>query len=210
MNLTLARVVYMITTMHRLAHRLALAALPLFASVAFLSTAEAGKKKYHFELAAVTAKPDVKADVGKAATPRVEGQIKKAFETHPQLVAKLVGAPEKDKTDAYRLFLKKKGLAGAYLVTVEITEASEEVVPMEGKPGSQRLVVHIGVHLLGEVIPNRTMGFTGDGQATVKQEIGKKLRDRDREFAWDAAAEVAIADAMTTVFKQLAIPPKKQ
>jgi hypothetical protein len=66
------------------------------------------------------------------------------------------------------------------------------------------------VHVLGEQIPGKTMGFTGDGQATIKQEVGKKVRDRDKEFAWDSAAEVAIADAMKTVFKQLAVPPKKQ
>ena len=141
----------------------------------------------------------------------MEGQVKKAFESHPQLVAKLDGAPDPlTSAEAYRKFLTRKGVSGAYLVTVEITEASEEVVPMEGKPNSQRLVIRLGVHLLGETIPGRTMGFTGDGSATIKQEIGKKLRDRDREYSWDQAAEVAIADAMTTVFKQLAIPPKKQ
>lgn len=78
------------------------------------------------------------------------------------------------------------------------------------KPNSQRLVVRVALHFLGENIPSRTMGFTGDGQATIKVEIGKKVRDKDREYAWDQAAEAAVADAMTTVFKQLAIPPKKQ
>jgi len=78
----------------------------------------APKKKYHFELAAVTAKPEVKPDVAKAATPRVELQVKKAFEQHPQLVAKLDGAPSKDTPDVYRKFLVKKGLAGAYLSLV--------------------------------------------------------------------------------------------
>ncbi len=180
------------------------------------NSAEAGpKKKYHFELAAVTAKPEVKADVAKAATPRVELQVKKAFESHPQLVAKLDGAPAlpdkptPQQMDAYRAFIKKKGLGGAYLVTVEVTEASEEIVPTD-KPNTQRLVVRVAVHVLGETIPGRTMGFTGDGHATIKQEVGRKVRERDREFAWDSAAEVAIADAMKTVFKQLAIPPKKQ
>ena len=169
----------------------------------------APKKKYHFELAAVTAKGEVKPDVGKAATPRVELQVKKAFESHPQLVSKLDGAPAKDQADAYRKFLVKKGLAAAFLVTVEVTEATEEIVPTD-KPNTQRLVVHVAVHVLGETIPGRTMGFTGDGQATIKQEVGKKIRDKDKEFAWDSAAEVAVADAMQTVFKQLAIPPKKQ
>ena len=180
------------------------------------NSAEAGpKKKYHFELAAVTAKSEVKADVAKSATPRVEAQVKKAFASHPQLVATLDGAPAlpdkptPQQMDAFRAFLKKKAIAGAFLVTVEVTEASEELVPTD-KPNTQRLVVRVAVHVLGETKPGRTMGFTGEGQATIKQEVGKKIRDKDKEFAWDSAAEVAIADAMQTVFKQLAVPPKKQ
>jgi hypothetical protein len=168
----------------------------------------APKKKFHFELAAVTPKPEVKPDVAKAAVPRVEGQVRKAFETHPQLVAKLEGAPDQAKADAYRKYLVRKGLSGAHLVTIEITEATEELEPMD-KPNSQRYVVTISVHVLGEAIPDRTMSFTGDGRAKVKQEIGKKLRPRDREATWDQAAEVAIADAMATVFKQLEKPKKK-
>lgn len=185
----------------------------VFAFVALtVSMAHAApKKKYHFVLADVTAKPEVKADEAKSATPRVEATVKKTFETHPQLVAKLNGAPDPiAKPDAYRKLLTKKGIASAFLVTVEITEATLTIEPMESKPGTQRLIVRIGVHLLGETIPGRTMGFTGDGQATIKLEVGKKIRDRDKEYAWDQASEAAIADAMTTVFKQLAIPPKKQ
>lgn len=176
-----------------------------------VSAATAAPKKYHFKLAGVSAKAEVKADVAAIATPRVETQIKKTFETHPQLVAALAGAPDPDtKADAYRKFLRAKGLAGAYLVTVEVTEASIELVPVESKPGTQRLVVRVAVHLLGENIPGRTMGFTGDGQATIKQEVGKKVRDRDREFTWDEASKAAVDDAMQTVFKQLAVPQKKQ
>ncbi|MEO8706764.1 MAG: hypothetical protein ABI867_42450 [Kofleriaceae bacterium] len=175
------------------------------------SATAAPKKKYHFDLAAVNAKPEIKPDLAKAATPRVEAQVKKVFETHPQLVSKLDGAPDwKTAAEAYRKYLAQKGLAGAYHVTVDITDASEELTPMEGKPGSQRLVVRVAIHMLGETMPGRTMGFTGEGQATVKQEIGKKLNDRDRQFAWDSAAEEAIKDAMVTVFKQLALPQKKQ
>jgi hypothetical protein len=170
----------------------------------------APKKKFHFELAGVLPKPEVKADVAKAAQPRVEAQVKKAFESHPQLVGNLEGAPDAIKNaDAYRKFLTKKGVSAAYLVTVEITEASEELVPMDGKASSQRLVVHVGIHVLGETIPGRTMGFTGDGQATVKQEVGMKVRDRDRQYAWDSAAEVAVADALKTCFAKLELPQKK-
>jgi len=182
------------------------------AIVASSTVAEAApKKKYHFELTAVTAKSEVKPDVSRAATPRIEAQVKKVFESHPQLVAKLDGAPDpRANADGYRKYLAKKAISGAYLVTVEITDASEELVPLDDKPNSQRLVIHVGIHMLGENIPGRTMGFTGDGKATIKQEVGVKVRDRDRQYTWDQAAELAVADAMTTVFKQLALPPKKQ
>jgi hypothetical protein len=162
-------------------------------------------KKYHFELTAVTPKPEVKPEVAKIATERVEAQIKKAFEATPQLVATLDDAPDpKTAADAYRRYLIKKGIAGSYLVTVEITEASEEITPMEGKTNSQRMAVHVGIHLLGETIPGRTIGFTGDGQATVKQEIGMKLRDKDRTYAWDGAAETAVKSALAEAFAKLA------
>jgi len=184
------------------------------AAIAVATTAAAAapvKKKYHFELTAVSAKPEVKAEVAKAATPRVEAQVKKVFQGHPQLIAKLDGAPDpRTNADGYRRYLTKKQIASAYLVTVEITDASEELVPLDDKPNSQRLVIHIAIHMLGENIPGRTMGFTGDGKATIKQEVGMKIRDRDRDYTWDQAAEIAVDDAMKTVFQQLAVPPKKQ
>jgi hypothetical protein len=192
---------------------LALAALAALAALVVAASAApaAPKKKYHFELTSVTAKSEVKPDVAKAATPRVEAQVKKVFSSHPQLVTKLEGAPDpKANADGYRRYLSQHAISGAYLVTVEITDASEELEPLEDKPGTQRLVVRIALHMLGENIPGRTMGFTGDGHATVKQEIGMKVRDRDREYTWDQAADRAVNDAMKTVFEQLAAPPKKR
>jgi hypothetical protein len=182
--------------------------------VALTATATAQpKKKYHFDLAAVNAKPEIKPDVAKSAVPRIQDQAKKAFETHPQLVAKLDDAPDwKTAADAYRKYLAKKGIAGAFHVTVDVTDAFEELQPVTDKANTQRLVVKVSVHLLGETMPGRTMAFTGDGSATIKQEIGKKLSERDRKFAWDDAAKAAIDDAMVTVFKQLAagVAPKSQ
>lgn len=184
----------------------------LCATVSF-ADAQPNKKKYHFSLAAVNVKPEVKADVAKDAAPRVADQVQKAFETHPQLVADLgKEAPDwKTKADAFRKHLARKGVAAGFLVTVDITDASEEIQPTD-RPNTQRLVVKVSVHLLGETMPGRTMGFTGDGSATIKQEVGKKVSERDRKFAWDDAAKAAIDDAMVTVFKQLAagITPKSQ
>ena len=172
--------------------------------------AAAPKKKYHFELTAVSAKADVKPEVARLATPRVDAQVRKVFAGHPQLVAKLDGAPDpRSNADAYRRYLTQHSIAGAYLVTVEITEASEALEPLDDKT-SQRLVIRIGIHVLGETVPGRTMGFTGDGKATIKQEVGIKLRDRDREYTWDQAAELAVDDAMKTVFQQLAAPTPRR
>ncbi len=181
--------------------------LCLVALVAALSSSAlaAPTKKYHFELTAVTPKPEVKGDVGAFAKERVEAEIKKQFDKHPQLVGTLEGAPDpRTSAEPYRKFLVKKGISGSYLVTVEITEASEEITPMEGKPNTQRLAVHVAIHLLGETIPGRTMGFTGDGQATIKQEIGMKLREKDRTYSWDGAAETAVQGALDQAFKKLA------
>ena len=186
----------------------AMKSLILLVLLGSVAVAAPKPKKYHFELTKVLVKPEVKAEVGATAQPRVEAAIKKAFATNPQLVATLDGAPdpETDHGQVYRKFLAKKGIDSAYLVTVEITEATEELVPMEDKKNSQRLVVHVGIHVLGETIPGRTMGFTGDGQATVKQEVGVrdgKIRDKDREYGWDQAAELAVADCIKTSLEKL-------
>ncbi len=170
----------------------------------------APKKKYHFQLTKILVKDEVKPEVAKEAQPRVEAVFKKALENHPQLVLALEGAPanpEAANGQPFRKYLTKKGIAAAYLVTVEVTEASIEIVPLEDKKGAQRIVVSVGIHVLGETIPGRTMGFTGDGRATVKQEIGMKIRDKDREFTWDGAAENAVAQALEKCFAKLAAPP---
>ncbi len=169
------------------------------------------KKKYHFEITKVLVKPEVAENVAKEAQPRIEAVFQKALESNPQLVLSIEGAPDPDaKPAGYRKFLAKKGISAAYLVTVEVTEASIEIVPMEDKKNTQRISVTVGLHVLGETIPGRTMGFTGDGRATVKQEVGMRIRDKDRQFTWDSAAETAVAEALKECFAKLAKPPKKQ
>lgn len=164
-------------------------------------------RKYHFELTGVATKAGSNNVESNAAQLRVERQVKKAFTGHPQLVAELQGAPDPQlAADAYRQYLAKKKLSGSYAVSVEITEASQEITAMEGKPNARRLVVRIAIHVLGETIPGQTMGFTGDGHATVKLEIGAKVRDSDVNFAWDSAAETAVEDALKTCFAKLAKP----
>ena len=183
----------------------------MFFATATNADAAPKPKKYHFQLTKILVKPEVSADVAKVAQARVEALFKKALDEHPQLVQQLEGAPDPEKNAAaYRKWLTKKGISGAYLVTVEITSATQEIVPLEEKKNTQRIVVSLGIHVLGETIPGRTMGFTGDGAATVKQEIGMKVRDKDVQFTLDGAAETAINDALKTCFAKLALPQKKQ
>jgi hypothetical protein len=185
--------------------------LALIAVTLFATPAVAGPKpKYHFSLSEVTAAKDVTGDVVTAAQPRVKAAVEKAFANHPQLVAVLEGAPDpKTEGKAYIAFLKKKKLKGAYLVNVEITAAAEDTEAIDGKPGLLRLVVRLSIKMFGETIPERVMGFSGEGSATIKQEVGKKVRPRDREYAWDQAAELAINDAIATSLAKLALPPAK-
>src|SRR5258705_4978475 len=163
------------------------------------------KPKYHFLLHEVSLGDGVAGDVPEFAQPRVKAQVEKAFADHPQLVATLDGAPDASADPkGYKAFIKKQKLAGAYKVNVEITLASEELEAVDDKAGTQRLVVRLGIKMFSETIPDRVMGFSGEGSATIKQEIGKKLRTRDREFAWDSAAELAINDAIATSLAKLA------
>jgi hypothetical protein len=55
--------------------------------------ADPPKEKYYFELKTVIAKPELKPDVVKLALARVQAELKKAFQQHPQIVAQLEGRP---------------------------------------------------------------------------------------------------------------------
>jgi hypothetical protein len=177
------------------------------------SQAEAGRKKplkkYLFEISSVTSKTSLPDHLKKAILPKLSAEVEKQLSHHPQLVTALPGAPDPagDAT-RYRKYLAKHGLAGAYSVSVELTSASEEVEPIEGKSG-QRLIVRLGVHMFGETVPGKTIGFTGDGSASIRQEVGKTVRPRDQEFTWQSAVEMAVTDAIDTSLTKLSAPEKK-
>jgi hypothetical protein len=186
--------------------------LALSAALALGAAADAAPsaKQYHFDLGSITTKPAVKADVAKVAVPRIEAEVKKAFAEHPQL-AKMDGAPNpKESAEAYRSYLSKHRIAGAYHVTVEIAEATEKLTPVKDKADTQILEVHLTLRMLGEHIPDDTIGFNGRGNTTIKQEVPLKVAAKDREDTWHDAAEIVVADAMKTAFEELAAAkPKK-
>ena len=167
-------------------------------------------KRYHFQLADVTTKAGVAAGPGTEAATRVKAEAAKQIAANPQLLATLDGAPDPASAPAaFQKYLLKHGITGAYKVSIEVTEATEEVEPVLDKPSTQRIVVHLSLHMFGEVIPTRKMGFTGDGSAVVKVEIGKKVRKRDRDYTWDSAAQEAMTKAIEESLHKLSLPAHK-
>jgi hypothetical protein len=191
----------------RFAAAFALAVLSFTA--AFALAAEPATERYFFELKAITPKPELKPDALKMATPRVLSQLEKAFEHHPQVVARLERAPDpKLDPHGYRSYLDKLRIAGAFAVTVEITDATETFAPMPDKPGAQEHEIRLALRMLGARIPDDTLGFTGRGKASVKEEVGEKLSEHARQETWDQVAELAVSQAMKTALEELTLAAK--
>lgn len=178
-------------------------------------TAAAGKKskkkdKYIFDLAGVKAGTGVEGKVAADALRLLDAEVKKAFATHPQMVTDTSSAPDPD-TDpkGYAKWLKKKKIKGSFKVNVDLTLYLEETEDAPSGDGAKRLVVRLELHMFGERVPERKMGFEGVGSATVKQDVGKKVRPRDREFTIQSAIELAVADAMDESIRKLGLPPAK-
>ena len=181
----------------------------VIASAVSIAHADPPKEKYYFELKAITPKPELKPEAVKTATPRVLAEIKKAFEHHPQIVAQLEGAPDpKVDPDAYRAYLDKAHITGAYKVTVEIMDAVETLAPMADKPGAQRFEIRLALRMLGAHIPDDTLGFTGHGKANVTQEVGAKVPERDRQETWGQVSELAVSKAIETALEELTLAAK--
>ena len=170
--------------------------------------ADAAKpKRYHIDLIEVTATaglPPESADVIPLAT----AEWKKTLDTHPQM-AKLDGAPDgKANAKAFKKWLTKKKIAGAYRMNVEITSYEETLEDKDPSVNQdKRFIVRLELRTFGETFPERIMGFAAEGSATIKLDVGKKLRPADRTFAIKSAVEGAVADAMTASLTKLSLPP---
>jgi hypothetical protein len=176
--------------------------------------AAAGKPKhYYIELIGVTAAADLPASSADAI-PIAQAEWSKVLAAHPQVVSTLIGAPDpKAQGKAFKKWLTKKKIAGAYRMNVEITSYEEELEDKDAAVNQEkRLIIRLGLRTFGETIPDRVMAFAADGSATIKVDVGKKLRDKDRTFAITAAVEGAVGDAMAASLTKLALPlpkPKK-
>jgi hypothetical protein len=82
------------------------------------------------------------------------------------------------------------------------------LTPKADKPGAQELEVRIALRMLGSHIPDDTLGFTGHGKASIKQEVSAKPSAHELEGTWDQVTEVAVSAALRTALEELALSAK--
>ena len=176
---------------------------------ALAGTHKKGKKaqKYHFEIEKVTAAEGVEGEVAADVLAMLKAEAEKQFAAHPQLNVDMSTAPDPSDVKAYKAWLKKKKIAGSFMVVVDVTLYREELEDKDD--GSKRLAVRLELHMFGETIPERKMGFEGVGSSTVKQDVGKKMRPKDREYTVQSAIELAVQDAIAECMTKLGQPPAK-
>jgi hypothetical protein len=161
-----------------------------------------------------------RVDLGKGVPREVErhvlARLGAAIDQHEDLESKLAaGAPDPDQEpDKFKSYLKSRRLR-AFRVNTEVTHFSSQVEPVAGdgpaaRRGDQYLTVRVTLRLFGEKVPDRTMAFTGDGSATVKLEIGKTVRESDREEATSAALDQAAREAIAQSLSRLQAPPAQE
>ncbi len=161
-----------------------------------------------------------RVDLGKGVPHEVEAQVLArlgaAIAGHEELESALAkDAPDPGaEPNKFKQYVKAKGRR-VFKVNVEVSQYSIEVEPGPGPGGrsgterraSQYVTVRVALRLFGETVPDRVMAFTGDGSATVKIEVGKTVRPRDREEATSAALDQAVASAIAESLARLKQPP---
>ena len=154
------------------------------------------------QLTSVTFAEGVIADEA-LVVPAVRAKAEAALASQPQFVTSAEGAPGADGTaDQWKKWLGKQKLAGAFKLNLVITTATEETEPDPAKKG-QKYTTDLAVTLFGETMPTRVMAFTGQGAATVKVELGMKVRDADRRYCWEEAASEAMTKAIAASIAKL-------
>lgn len=176
-------------------------------ALAFIgSPAEAGKAKvrYYFQVTSVDLVEGVPAEVAD----RVRAALAKDLAARAEIITELpAGAPDPESDpEGFKKYSNKKGVK-AYKVNVEVTEYEKLVEPMPDGNGDQLLTVRVSLRMFGETIPDRVMAFAGEGSATVRVEIGKKLRKADEVYADGEALGLAVHDATDTSVHKLSQPP---
>jgi len=150
---------------------------------------------------------DLTKGVPKEISAQVATRLRSAIEAHKELSHTIPeGAPDPEAApEKFKKYLRARNQR-AYKMNVEIREYSQEIEPSP-KPNTQLVVVRVSLRLFAETYPGRSMAIHGDGSATVKIEVGSKVREADRKEANSAALDEAVARAMEEVIVKLREPP---
>lgn len=183
---------------------LAALALALLASPAH---GKGSKRTYYFLVHEIKLADGIPAELGAL----IQDQITRAIVAHEQLIEALPADAPDPQTDVkgFQRYIKKHKLQ-PYRVNVEIIEYEHDVAELPAPRKGQRLTVSISLRTFGETIPARVMAFSGEGSATVKMDIGKRLRPRDTEVGNQEAAQLAIAEALAISLTRLEGKLKEQ
>ena len=177
------------------------------AALALMTTSAEAKEKveYIYQIRKVSSATGVKAPVD-----QVTKGLRAGIDRAPAITDSVpAGAPDPEKQPArFKRYLKKRGMK-AYQVNLEVTSYERTVEAIDDR-GHKRLTVRIALRLFGETVPDRVMAFAGDGTATVKLEVGKKVRPRDDEVANHDAIEVAIDQAIGESLRKLEAASKRK
>ncbi len=199
--------------MRRNSTRFALGTMVLFLLTGLGGSAQAKKPaiRYVFEITRL----DLPKNAPSSLEQRIRHGIAEFISKDEQLLDKIPEeAPSYDPkakgrygNKAFHKYMKKKRLR-AFKVVVQVTRYAPTLVP-NAKGSGQMLGSAVVLRMFGETIPDRVMAFTGDGSATIQIEIGKKARDRDRTYADQEAAKLAIEKAMAMSLTKLEAKPVK-
>lgn len=134
----------------------------------------------------------------------VRTQLTRAIQAHPRLLEALPeDAPDPEaNAKQFAKYIERKNIR-PFRVDVEVVDYEEELEQQEAPRRGQVLTVRLAVRIFGESLPKHTFGFTGEGAATIKMEVGKKLRKIDRKVVHEDAAAGAAADALTMALTRL-------
>lgn len=135
---------------------------------------------------------------------RTKARLAAAIDKHDRLIGELAAdAPDPDKDpEAYKKYLRRHRVR-AFKVNLEILAYESKVEPVPGPKSGNYVVVHIALRLFGVTIPDRRMAFAGDGSATIKVEVGSRVRERDQVYAEKQAVDLAIAAAIEHSIEKL-------
>jgi hypothetical protein len=169
------------------------------------SAAHAAPKgeRFYFLLTAV----DLKEGIPQSIAERVRARLLEEFSANAAILTEYPpGAPDPETSPKqFKKFLTKHKIR-AFKVRVEVLEYERSTEQLTGRAG-QYLRVGIKLHMFGETIPDRVMAFTGSGAATIKVEVGKKVRPREEEVAHQEAVTPAVNEAVEQSLHKLRMPP---